>query len=188
MNAVNRFPLPDLANLPEDVQSYIRKTEEKAGFIPNAFLMLARRPAEFRAFLAYYDAVTQREGSVLSKVDVEMITVLISGLNGCRYCTTAHGALLRVYSKQPELPEQLASDYLQAPVSDAQKAMLTFAVKLARTPEAMSSEDYQPLYDCGFDDEAIWDIAGVVGFFGFANRMAVIQGVVANPEFETLGK
>lgn len=186
--AAPEFPLADINELPDDVRQHLLKVEEKAGFIPNAFLMLARRPAELRAFLAYYEAVTNREGGRLSKVDIEMITVVISALNGCHYCSSAHGAILRVYSRQPELPEALINDYSSAPIDASRKAMLGFAIKLAITPSEIRDEDYQALYEQGFDAEDIWDIAGVVGFFGFANRMAIVQGVEPNPEFAAIGR
>ena len=161
--------------------------QEKAGFIPNVFLTLAHRPDEFRAFFAYHDALMLRE-SGLSKAEREMIVVATSGSNHCQYCIVAHGAILRIYAKNPQIADQLAVHHARADISDRQKAMLDFAVKLARTPEAISETDHAVLRDHGFDDEDIWDIGAITAFFALSNRMALLINMRPNDEFYLMGR
>ncbi len=185
---ISRYPVPDLNSLPEDILSRILAVQEKARFIPNVFLTLAHRPAEFRAFFTYHDAIMEREGSTLSPAEKEMIIVATSAANGCQYCVVAHGALLRVFSKAPLLADQIAVNYLHAPISERQKAMLTFAVKLSRSPELVQQSDYDQLKTHGYDDEDILDITGITAFFGLSNRMAIVTSMQANPEFYTMAR
>lgn len=185
---VSRYPVPAIESLPEDVRTRILAVQEKAGFVPNVFLTLAHRPAEFRAFFAYHDAIMEREGSTLTPAEKEMIIVATSAANGCQYCVVAHGALLRIFAKAPLLADQIAINYRHAPLSERQRAMLAFAMKLSRTPEAVSEEDYSELYNHGYDDEDIWDIAGVTAFFGLSNRMAIVTAMQANSEFYTMAR
>ncbi len=185
---ISRYPVPSLDTLPDDIRERILAVQEKARFIPNVFLTLAHRPAEFRAFFAYHDAIMERAGSTLSAAEKEMIIVATSAANGCQYCVVAHGALLRVFSKQPLLADQIAINYLHAPLSEKQKAMLAFSLKLARTPELVDESDYDRLKQFGYDDEDIWDMAGITAFFGLSNRMAIVTGMQANAEFYTLAR
>ena len=185
---ISRYPVPNLDNLPADILERILGVQEKAKFIPNVFLALAYRPAEFRAFFAYYDAIMEREGSTLSAAEKEMIIVATSAANGCQYCVIAHGALLRVFAKEPLLADQIAINYLHAPISHKQKAMLSFSVKLCRTPELMQESDYAALREHGFDDEDILDISGVTAFFGLSNRMAIVMNMQSNVEFYTMAR
>ena len=185
---ISRYPVPNLDNLPADILERILGVQEKAKFIPNVFLALAYRPAEFRAFFAYYDAIMEREGSTLSAAEKEMIIVATSAANGCQYCVIAHGALLRVFAKEPLLADQIAINYLHAPISPKQKAMLSFSVKLCRTPELIQDSDYAALREHGFDDEDILDISGVTAFFGLSNRMAIVMNMQSNVEFYTMAR
>ena len=184
---ISKYPVPELADLPEDIRAMMLEVQEKAGFIPNVFLTLAHRPDEFRAFFAYHDALMLRE-SGLSKAEREMIVVATSGLNHCQYCVVAHGAILRIYAKDPRVADQLAVHYSRADISDRQKAMLDFAVKLARTPEAISESDHAALRDHGFDDEDIWDIGAITAFFALSNRMALLINMRPNDEFYLMGR
>ena len=186
--AISKYPVPNLDNLPADILERILAVQEKAKFIPNVFLALAYRPAEFRAFFAYYDAIMEREGSTLSPAEKEMIIVATSAANGCQYCVIAHGALLRVFAKEPLLADQIAINYLHAPISPKQKAMLSFSVKLCRTPELIQDSDYAALREHGFDDEDILDISGVTAFFGLSNRMAIVMNMQSNVEFYTMAR
>ena len=186
--AISKYPVPNLDNLPADILERILAVQEKAKFIPNVFLALAYRPAEFRAFFAYYDAVMEREGSTLSPAEKEMIIVATSAANGCQYCVIAHGALLRVFAKEPLLADQIAINYLHAPISPKQKAMLTFSVKLCRTPELITESDYVALREQGYDEEDILDISGVTAFFGLSNRMAIVMNMQSNVEFYTMAR
>jgi len=185
---ISRYPVPELNTLPEDIQSRILEVQEKAGFIPNVFLTLAHRPAEFRAFFTYHDAIMEREESTLTPAEKEMIIVATSAANGCQYCVVAHGALLRIFAKEPLLADQIAINYLHAPISPRQKAMMDFAMSLSQSPEVISEDDYEALYMHGFDDEDIWDIAGITAFFGLSNRMAIITSMQANREFYTMAR
>ncbi|HCH70445.1 MAG TPA: alkylhydroperoxidase [Colwellia sp.] len=185
---ISRYPIPDLKSLPEDILARILEVQDKARFIPNVFLTLAYRPAEFRAFFAYHDAIMHREGSTLSPAEKEMIVVAISSANGCQYCVVAHGAMLRVFAKEPLLADQIAVNYLHAPINEKQKAMLTFALKLSRSPELVQESDYEQLKNHGYDDEDILDIAGITAFFGLSNRMAIVTRMQPNNEFYTMAR
>jgi len=185
---ISRYPVPELSSLPDDVRDRILAVHEKAGFIPNVFLTLAHRPAEFRAFFNYHDAIMEREEGTLTPAEKEMIIVATSALNGCQYCVIAHGALLRVFAKAPKLADQIAINYLHAPISERQKAMLEFSLILSRTPEQVQRSHYAALYEHGYTDDDIWDIAGITAFFGLSNRMAIVTEMQANDEFYTLAR
>jgi len=184
---ISRYPVPELHDLPQDLRERMLKVQEKAGFIPNVFLTLAHRPEECRAFFAYHDALMLRE-SGLSKAEKEMIVVATSGVNHCLYCVVAHGAILRIYAKNPQIADQIAVDHRKADLAPRQKAMLDFAVKLARAPEMLVEADYQALRDNGFSQEDIWDIGGITAFFALSNRMAHLIGMRPNEEFYLLGR
>src|SRR6059058_2189858 len=166
---ISRFPVPRLDELPEDIRARILAVQEKAGFIPNVFMVLAHRPDEFRAFFAYHDALMLKEGG-LSKAEREMIVVATSGMNDCLYCIVAHGAILRIYAKNPYVADQVAADYHQADITPRQKAMLAFALKVARRASQIVDEDFAPLRAHGFSDEDIWDIGAIAAFFALSNR------------------
>ena len=183
-----RFPLPDLNTLPADIQAKILEVQEKSGFIPNVFLALARRPAEWRAFFAYHDALMLREESSLTKGDREMIVTATSAANQCLYCVVAHGALLRIYEKKPLLADQVAINYRKADITPRQRAMLDFAMKVCLNSQTVEEADFEALQSHGFNDEDIWDITGITAFFGLSNRMASVTGMLPNPEFYLLGR
>ena len=184
---ISRFPVPSLADLPEDIRETIVAVQEKAGFIPNVFLALAHRPDEFRAFFAYHDALMERD-SGLSKAEMEMIVVATSNGNQCQYCVVAHGAILRIRAKDPLVADQVAVNYRKADISDRQKAMLDFAMKVSNNSAAVGDADFETLRGHGFNDEDIWDIAAITAFFGLSNRMANSISMRANPEFYSMGR
>ena len=184
---ISKYSVPELNDLPEDIRDMMLAVQEKAGFIPNVFLTLAHRPEEFRAFFAYHDALMLRD-SGLSKAEREMIVVATSGVNHCQYCVVAHGAILRIYAKNPQIADQIGIHYPKADIAERQKAMLDFAVKLARTPEAVSEQDYQTLRDHGFSEEDIWDIGAITAFFALSNRMAHLIDMRPNDEFYLMGR
>ena len=184
---MTRYPTPALDSLPDDIKAQIDAVAEKAGFIPNVFLGMAHRPAEFRAFFAYYDALMERDGN-LSKAEKEMIVVATSATNECLYCVVSHGAFLRIYAKDPLLGDQVAVNYRKAPITERQKAMLDFAVKVAEFSQGVSDEDFEELYAHGFDDEDIWDITAITGLFALSNRMANVTGMLPNDEFYGMGR
>ena len=187
-----RYPLPDLNSLPEDMRLRILEVQEKAGFVPNVFLALARRPAEWRAFFAYHDAlmtpeVTGRE-SGLTKGEREMIVTATSAANQCLYCVVAHGAILRIYEKKPLVADQVAVNYRKADITPRQRAMLDFAMKVCLESHAVNEADFAPLHAQGFSDEDIWDIAAITAFFGLSNRIASFSNMMPNPEFYLMGR
>ena len=185
---MSRYPFPDLNALPEDIRAKVLEVQEKAGFIPNVFLALARRPAEWRAFFAYHDALMLKEDGHLTKGDREMIVTTTSAANNCLYCVVAHGAILRIYEKKPLLADQVAVNYLKADITPRQKAMLDFAMKVCHHSDQIQDQDFVALHAHGFDDEDIWDIAAITAFFGLSNRMASFSNMMPNPEFYLMGR
>lgn len=188
MTAISRYPVPDLADLPEDMRTRILEVQQKAGFVPNVFLALAHRPAEWRAFMAYHDALLLKETGSLTKGDREMIIVATSAVNQCLYCVIAHGAILRVYEKKPLVADQVAVNYRKADITPRQRAMLDFAMKVCTEAHTIAESDFAALRAHGFDDEDAWDIAAITGFFGLSNRMANLTGMRPNDEFYLMGR
>lgn len=184
---ISRYPAPDLADLPDDIRERIVAVQEKAGFVPNVFLALAHRPDEFRAFFAYHDALLERE-SGLSKADMEMIIVATSAENDCLYCVVAHGAVLRIRAKNALVADQVAVNYRKADVTDRQKAMLDFAMKVCIDARSVCDQDYAVLHGHGFTDEDIWDIGAITALFGLSNRMANLVSMRPNDEFYMMGR
>jgi uncharacterized peroxidase-related enzyme len=183
-----RYPLPEINSLPADIQAKILEVQEKSGFVPNVFLAFARRPAEWRAFFAYHDALMLREGSNLSKGDREMIVTTTSAANHCLYCVVAHGAILRIYEKKPLVADQVATNYRKADITPRQRAMLDFAMKVCLHSDEIEDADFTALHAHGFNDEDIWDIGAITAFFGLSNRMANMSGMLPNPEFYLMGR
>jgi len=183
-----RYPLADLANLPDDIRARILEVQEKSGFIPNVFLALARRTAEWRAFFAYHDALMLKEGGSLTKGDREMIVTTTSAANHCLYCVVAHGAILRVYEKKPLVADQVAVNHRKADITPRQRAMLDFAMKVCLRSHEVEDADFDALKAHGFDDEDAWDITAITAFFGLSNRMANVTSMMPNPEFYLLGR
>jgi uncharacterized peroxidase-related enzyme len=185
---ISRYPVPELKNLPEDLRARILEVQEKAGFVPNVFLALAHRPAEWRAFMAYHDALLLKEGGNLSKGDREMIIVATSAVNHCLYCVVAHGAILRIYEKKPLVADQVAINHRKADITPRQRAMLDFAMKVCTDSSAIEETDFAALREHGFDNEDAWDIAAITAFFGLSNRMANVTGMRPNDEFFLMGR
>lgn len=183
-----RFPAMELKDLPEDIAARVLEVQEKSGFVPNVFLTFARRPAEWRAFFAYHDAIMLREDSGLTKGDREMIVTTISAANNCLYCVVAHGAILRIYEKKPTVAEQVATNYRIADITPRQRAMLDFASKVNARSHEICDDDFEALHAHGFTDEDAWDITAITAFFGLSNRMASVTGMMPNVEFYTMGR
>ncbi len=187
-----RYPAPDINDLPEDIKAKVLEVQEKAGFVPNVFLAFARRPAEWRAFFAYHDALMVPESvgrqSGLTKGEREMIVTTTSAANSCLYCVVAHGAILRIYEKKPLVADQVAINYRKADISPRQRAMLDFAMKVCQHSDEIEEGDFAALHAHGFNDEDIWDIAAITAFFGLSNRMASFSGMMPNPEFYLMGR
>jgi uncharacterized peroxidase-related enzyme len=188
MAAISRYPVPELKDLPEDLRTRILQVQEKAGFVPNVFLAMAHRPAEWRAFVAYHDALLLKDTGSLTKGEREMIIVTTSAANQCLYCVVAHGAILRVYEKQPLIADQLAVNHLKADVTPRQHAMLGFAMKVCQRSHEVTDADFAALHAHGFSDEDIWDIGAITAFFGMSNRMANLTAMRPNDEFYLMGR
>ncbi|WP_137917695.1 peroxidase-related enzyme [Hydrogenophaga sp. 2FB] len=185
---MNRYPAPDINDLPDDIKAKVLEVQEKAGFVPNVFLALARRPAEWRAFFAYHDALMLKEDGSLTKGEREMIVTTTSAANQCLYCVVAHGAILRIYEKKPLVADQVAVNYRKADITPRQKAMLDFAMKVCERSHEVNDDDFPPLHAHGFSDEDIWDIAAITAFFGLSNRIASFSNMMPNPEFYLMGR
>lgn len=189
MNAhpISRFPVPELDQLPDDIRAAILAVQEKSGFVPNVFLALAHRPAEFRAFFAYHDALMEKDGG-LTKAEREMIVVATSGANQCQYCVVAHGAILRIRAKNPLVADQVAINYRKADITARQRAMLDFAMKVSQNAQAVDDADFDALAAHGFSHEDAWDIGAISAFFGLSNRFANLANLRPNDEFFLLGR
>jgi uncharacterized peroxidase-related enzyme len=183
----SRFPIPSLAGLPEDIRGRLLAVQEKSGFIPNVFLTLAYRPDEFRAFFAYHDALMEKDGG-LTKAEREMIVVATSSANQCHYCVIAHGAILRIRAKNPQIADQIAINYRKADITPRQRAMLDFAMKVSTEAQRVSEADFTALANHGFSDDDIWDIAAISAFFALSNRMANVTSMRPNDEFYMMGR
>ncbi len=184
---ISRFPVPELKDLPQDIQERIMRVQEKSGFVPNVFLVLTQRPEEFRSFFSYHDALMEKEGG-LTKGEREMIVVATSGLNQCTYCVVAHGAIVRIREKNPILADQLATNYRKADITPKQKAMLDFAVKVTLNSAEINDDDYEKMRKQGFSNDEIWDTGAISAFFALSNRMANLTSMRPNDEFYLLGR
>lgn len=179
---ISRYPVPDVNDLPDDLKEMILGIQERSGFIPNVFLTLAHRPDELRAFMAYHDALLERDSN-LTKAEKEMIIVATSNDNNCQYCVVTHGAILRIRAKNPLIADQVAINYRKADITPKQKAMIDFAMKVSNDSRDIGDKDFETLRSHGFNDEDIWDIAGITAFFGLSNRMANFTAMRPNDEF-----
>ncbi len=186
--AISRYPVPELGALPDDMRSRILEVQQKAGFVPNVFLALAHRPAEWRAFMAYHDALLLKDSGSLTKGEREMIIVATSAANHCLYCVVAHGAILRVYEKKPLVADQVAVNHRKADIPPRQRAMLDFAMKVCNASHEVDDADFAALRPHGFSDDDIWDIAAITAFFGLSNRMANVTAMRPNDEFFLMGR
>jgi uncharacterized peroxidase-related enzyme len=185
---ISRFPVPDLKDLPADLQERILEVQAKAGFVPNVFLALAHRPAEWRAFMAWHDALLLKETGSLTKGEREMIIVATSAANQCLYCVVAHGAILRIYEKKPLVADQIAVNHRKADITPRQRAMLDFALQVCTASHTIEESDFDALRAHGFDDEDIWDIGAITAFFGLSNRLANLSAMRPNDEFYLMGR
>jgi len=189
---MSRYPAAEIKDLPDDIRAKVLEVQEKAGFVPNVFLALARRPAEWRAFFAYHDALMTPETvgreSGLTKGDREMIVTTTSAANQCLYCVVAHGAILRIHEKKPLVADQVTVNHRKADITPRQRAMLDFAMKVCMNSHEVEDADFAPLHAHGFNDEDIWDIAAITAFFGLSNRMASFSNMMPNPEFYLMGR
>jgi uncharacterized peroxidase-related enzyme len=184
---ISRFPVPKLQDIPEDLRTRIVAIQEKTGFVPNVFMTLAHRPDELRAFFNYHD-VLMEQPSGLSKAEKEMIVVATSAANDCQYCVVAHGAILRIRAKNPQIADQVAINYRKADISERQMAMLEFALKVAGDSSEVSDADIGRVRAQGFSIEDVWDIGAIASFFALSNRMANLTSMRPNDEFYSMAR
>lgn len=185
--SISRYPVPKIEDLPDDLKKIMLGAQKNLGFVPNVLLALAHRPAELRAFMSYYKALTHKE-SGLSKKEREMLIVAHSSVNGCMYCVVSHGSNLRLVSKNPRLSEQVATNYFKADITRREKAIITFALKVTNNSRAINEEDFKTLRSHGLNNEDIWDIAGITSFFNMSNRLMNFAAVKPNDEYYTKGR
>ena len=185
--AISNYAVPKLEDLPEDIRERMRAVQERSGFVPNVYAVLARRPDEFRAFFAYHDALMEKEGG-LTKAEREMIVVATSSMNQCQYCVVAHGAILRIRAKNPLVADQVAVNYRKADITPRQTAMLDFAVTVAFRSYSVGEADFARLEQEGFTREDIWDIVAIAAFFAMSNRLANVTNMRPNDEFFLMGR
>ena len=184
---VSRFDVPDLDELPDDIRETILAVQEKSGFVPNVFLAFARRPAEFRAFFAFHDALMEsNEG--LSKAERELIVVATSATNNCLYCVVAHGAILRIRAKNPLIADQLATNPAKADLSERERHIVDFALRVADNSAAVSDRDIDAMRGHGFTDDETWDIGAITAFFAMSNRLANLASIRPNDEFYAMAR
>ena len=188
MNEISRFPVPELNDIPEDLRTRMLEVQQKVGFIPNVFLTLAHRPHECRAFFAYHDALMLKDTPALNKAEREMIVVTTSGANDCVYCVVAHGAILRIYAKNPRIADQLATNHRKAEITEKQRAMLDFALKVCLHSNEVDEADFVVLRAFGFGEDDIWDIGAITAFFCMSNRLANMSSMRPNDEFYLMGR
>jgi uncharacterized peroxidase-related enzyme len=184
---ISRFPVPKIKDLPDDIRTRIEAVQEKSGFVPNVFLVLAHRPDEFRAFMTYHDVLMDKPGG-LTKAEREMIVVATSAANQCQYCVLAHGAILRIRAKNPLIADQVAVNYRKADITPRQRAMLDFAMKASLNAAEVDEADIAAVKSHGFSQDDVWDITAIAAFFAMSNRLANVTGMRANEEFYAMGR
>ncbi len=184
---ISRFPVPEINSLPIDIREKILAVQEKSGFVPNVFLVLANRPDEFRAFFSYHDALMEKETG-LTKGEREMIVVATSANNKCLYCVVAHGAILRIREKNSQLSDQIATNYHKADITQRQKVMLDFAIKVSNSSHEISEADIEEMQKEGFSNDDIWDIGAITALFALSNRIANLTSMRPNEDFYLLGR
>ncbi|MFP5370795.1 MAG: peroxidase-related enzyme [Actinomycetes bacterium] len=182
------FEAPSRDSLPEDLRARIGEVEEKSGFVPNIFLSLARRPAEWRAFFAYHDALMDKDTPGLPTADRELIVVATSAENRCLYCVVAHGAILRIRARNARLADQIATDWRKAELDDRQRAVIEVAVQFATAPWTVTPTVLESLPAHGLSEDDIWDVGAISAFFAMSNRLVHLTGTMPNEEFYLMGR
>ncbi len=184
---VSRFGHVELEDLPTDLQERIGPIAEKSGFMPNVFRGMGRRPDELRAFLDYHDALMNSDDG-LSKAERELIVVATSGANHCTYCVVAHGAILRLRSKDPQLADRVASNPFGTELTERQRAIVDLALLIATDSATLTDADVDDARDAGLSDDEIWDVGAITALFAMSNRMAHLMALQPNAEFFTMGR
>jgi uncharacterized peroxidase-related enzyme len=185
--AESRFGMTEPDDLPADLRERIGEIARRSGFVPNIFRALGHRPAELRAFLDYHDALMNRPDG-LSKAERELVVVATSAVNHCLYCIVAHGAILRIRSKDPQLADQVAANPWQVHLDDRGRAIVDLALALVRTPELFGDADIARARAAGLTEDEIWDVGSITALFALSNRLAHLTALQPNPEFYVLGR
>jgi len=183
----SRFGLTEPDDLPADLRERIGEIASKSGFVPNIFRALGHRPAELRAFLDYHDALMEKSEG-LTKAERELVVVATSAANHCTYCIVAHGAILRIRSRDPHLADKVGSNPWQAPLDERGRAITGLALALARTPEQFGESDIAAARAAGLTDDEIWDVGAITALFAASNRLAHLMALQPNPEFYLMGR
>jgi uncharacterized peroxidase-related enzyme len=184
---VSRFGAVDLEDMPTDLRERIAVIAEKSGFVPNVFRALARRPAELRAFLDYHDALMEKSDG-LSKAERELVVVATSGANHCTYCVVAHGAILRVRTKDPEIADRVATNPWSVELSPRERAIVDLALLVATDSAALTEAELDDARAAGLSDDEIWDVGAITALFAMSNRLAHLTALRPNPEFFLMGR
>jgi uncharacterized peroxidase-related enzyme len=184
---VSRFGTVSLEELPADLRERIGAIAEKAGFVPNVFLALGHRPAELRAFCDYHDALMDSDEG-LSRAERELVVVATSGANDCTYCVVAHGAILRIRTKDPHLADQVAANPWSVELTERQRAIVDLALALAVEPGRFSGADLGAARAAGLTDAEIWDVGAITALFAMSNRLAHLMALRPNDEFYLMGR
>lgn len=184
---ISRFHVPTLDEMPDDIRELIESVSEKSGFVPNVFVALAARPEEFRAFFALHDTLMDKSEG-LSKAERELIVVATSAVNECMYCVIAHGAILRIRSKNPLIADQVAINPAKATISQRERDIVNFALHVATDSATVTDAEIDDMRAKGFTDDEIWDIGAITAFFALSNRLANFAGISPNAEFYAMGR
>ncbi|MGC7101561.1 peroxidase-related enzyme [Amycolatopsis lurida] len=184
---VSRFPVVELAELPEDLRERVGAIAEKSGFVPNIFRALGHRPAELRAFLDYHDALMDSSDG-LSKAERELVVVATSGANHCTYCVVAHGAILRIRAKDPELADRVSSNPWQVELDERGRAIVDLALALAHDSARFGETELAAARAAGLTEDEIWDVGAITALFAMSNRLAHLTALRPNAEFFTMGR
>ncbi|MGH3866436.1 MAG: peroxidase-related enzyme [Pseudonocardiaceae bacterium] len=187
MSQVSRFGIVELEDFPPDLRKRVGVIAEKSGFVPNIFRGLARRPAELRAFLDYHDALMESDDG-LSRAERELVVVATSGANHCTYCIVAHGAILRIRARDPQLADHVASNPWAAALGPRQRAIVDLSLVIATRPAELSDQDVQQARAEGLSDDEIWDVGAITALFAMSNRLAHLMALRPNDEFFTMGR
>jgi uncharacterized peroxidase-related enzyme len=184
---VSRFGHVELEDMPDALRARVGAVAEKSGFVPNVFRALARRPAELRAFLDYHDALMDSDDG-LSRAERELVVVATSGANHCTYCIVAHGAILRVRTKDPEIADRVASNPWAVELSRRERAIVDLALLIATDSAALTEAELDDARAAGLTDDEIWDVGAITALFAMSNRLAHLTALRPNPEFFLMGR
>ena len=184
---ISWYPVPDEADLPEDLQKLFAKARERIGFVPNVLRVYSFRPERLRAWFTHFKQLHEPTDN-LGAAEREMIAVAVSMANGCLYCLVAHGAALRDELGDPVLADRITLDYRRANLDPRRAAILDYAVKVTQHPLECAPHDIDVLVGHGLTTEEVWDVAEIAAMYNFTNRMALATGMLPNREYHALAR